>query len=726
MGMNTRNWFATVPKAMESLLAAEIRSLGGHDTRETLAGVHFSGSLETVYKVVLWSRLASRVMMPLATFAAPDRETLYRNVKKINWERHLSCEMTLAVRSNCKGSQLTHAEFVNRVVKDAIVDRFRDREGQRPSVDRVSPSIVIHCRLKNDEAVVSIELTSGVLHRRGYRTEQGMAPLRENVAAAMLMRAGWPQDYISDAAFIDPMCGSGTLVIEAVLLAADIAPGLMPGFTGINDWFGHDLSVWNSVLEEAEKRRKEGLKNLGSFNGYDPDPQVLDYARKNAARAQIEFAVDFEQCSMEEVRPPENAPTGLIAVNPPYGNRLSGYEDVSIIYQNLGKLWASRFSGWKAVLITDDDAHSRAVGLRAFRTNKVFNGGIPCLIAQFKIQADNEFRESSPGIGVRFGLEPQRRQYAEETGAFANRLKKNQRKLKPWLKKQKITSYRLYDADLPNFAVAVDCYEGKWVVIQEYAPPARIDPIKANDRLHDAIGAIVSVLDIPVENVFLKQRRKRGSSGQYEKLDHARTFEVIKESGLTFLVNFSDYLDVGIFLDHRPVRQLIKKLATGRRFLNLYSYTGTATVYAISGGSVWTRSVDTSNTYLGWTEANLRRNQINPEKHSLIRGDCMEWLAVDTDTYDLIFCDPPTHSVSKDRRTFNIQKDHPRLIDLAMKRLTEKGEMIFSTNFRQFKLDPDIEEKYAVKEITRDTIPRDFSRNAKIHRCWIITFSASR
>lgn len=721
----TVSWFATVPRAMEGLLADELRQLGCDAVRETRAGVAFAGSLETAYKVVLWSRLVSRVLLHLATGTASNRNELYQQVREIQWNEHIPEDGSFLVHCSVNGPLFRNSEFAALIVKDAVVDQFRDRTGVRPSIRKQDPDTGIHVRIHMNQVTVSVDMTSRSCHRRGYRIDHGDAPLRENVAAGMLIRAGWPDLCHADTGFLDPMCGSGTLVIEAALMAADIAPGILPGASGLNRWKGHDHAVWTGLVGEAQTRRKDGLKTMPVLMGIDSDGRLIEMARKNAARAQVEYAVQFRSDDFRNLEPPHGMPRGLIAVNPPYGERIKTEADVIQLHRDLGRTWATKFQGWKAVMITRDKVFARSVGLKASKLNRMYNGGLPCIVVQFDISGDNRFSGYDPGEGYRYGLEPQIKHYREESLAFLNRLRKNQRSLNPWLKKNGITCYRLYDADLPNFSLALDVYENKWIVVQEYAPPASIDPVKANDRLHAALAVVRDLLTVPPGNIYLKQRRKISGRTQYQKLSDENKFEEITEGGLRFLVNFTDYLDTGIFLDHRPVRHKIRSMVSGKRFLNLFSYTGTASVYAVAGGAVLVRSVDASNTYLAWSETNFSRNGMDPDRHPHVRADGMEWLKTDSDRYDVIFCDPPTYSVSTDRPEFDIQKDHVRLIQLAVKRLKRGGILLFSTNYRKFVLDDKSLHGLSVRDISEQTIPRDFQRNRRIHKCWEITLSGS-
>jgi 23S rRNA (guanine2445-N2)-methyltransferase / 23S rRNA (guanine2069-N7)-methyltransferase len=328
---------------------------------------------------------------------------------------------------------------------------------------------------------------------------------------------------------------------------------------------------------------------------------------------------------------------------------------------------------------------------------------------------------------------------------FANRLQKNFKHLRKWAAREGISCYRVYDADLPEYAVAVDLYDG-WAHVQEYAPPASVDPVQARRRLKEVMAVTPDVLGIPEGHAVLKVRTRQRGADQYEKLQERGSFVTVEESGLKFLVNLTDYLDTGLFLDHRPVRQLIRDLAPGRRFLNLFAYTGSATVYAAAGGAAATTTVDLSRVYLEWAARNLEINGLAGPRHGFIRADCLEWLeqaaaaagetgwrgaggrgglggrgAQPAPEFDLVFLDAPTFSNSKSMEaTLDIHRDHPQLIRQVMALLAPAGILLFSTNFRRFKLDPAIAEQFSVTDITKQTIPPDFARNPRIHTCFRI------
>jgi 23S rRNA (guanine2445-N2)-methyltransferase / 23S rRNA (guanine2069-N7)-methyltransferase len=303
---------------------------------------------------------------------------------------------------------------------------------------------------------------------------------------------------------------------------------------------------------------------------------------------------------------------------------------------------------------------------------------------------------------------------------FANRLRKNLKNLGRWARQNGITCYRLYDADLPEYAVAVDLYE-QWVHVQEYEAPATVDAKKAESRLREVLAVLPTVLEVPAENVFLKVRRRQKGTSQYEKFDQRGDFHEVGEGGCRFLVNFSDYLDTGLFLDHRPTRHLLRELAPGRRFLNLFAYTGAATVYAAAGGARSTTTVDMSQVYLDWARRNLALNGFSAPPHEFVRADCLEWLQRERRQFDLIFLDPPTFSTSKRMETtFDVQRDHVSLLQATAGLLAPDGVLIFSNNSRRFKMDREELPEFQVEEISRQTIPRDFERNPRIHNCWRI------
>jgi 23S rRNA (guanine2445-N2)-methyltransferase / 23S rRNA (guanine2069-N7)-methyltransferase len=433
---------------------------------------------------------------------------------------------------------------------------------------------------------------------------------------------------------------------------------------------------------------------------------------------------------------------GLVIANPPYGKRLGEVHDLVDLYETMGERLKASFSGWEAGVFTGNPDLGAHLGLRAHRVNVFYNGPILCRLLLFHIDPQ-AFRASTirkPATSTE-AREPHRPSAGNSNGntsgaiMFANRLRKNLRRLRRWAARENISCYRLYDADLSEYRAAIDVY-GDWVQVQEYTPPSTVDPVRARRRVREMMSVIPEVLEIPPGHAILKTRRPQKGAAQYRKLEGAGESQSmqVEEGGLTFLVNLTDYLDTGLFLDHRPTRKLIQELAPGRRFLNLFAYTGTATVYAAAGGAASTTSVDLSITYLDWARRNLDLNGLSGPQHGFVRADCIAWLTHMRSVrgpaagrgpgdrpYDLIFLDAPTFSNSKNMTsTLDIQRDHAELVKAAMDLLAPDGILLFSTNFRHFKLDPALAGEYEVTDITRRTIPPDFARNPRIHACFRI------
>ena len=731
MTISTR-FFATAPLGIELLLAQELRELGVPEVAEARAGVSFAGGLSAAYTACLWSRLANRVLMPIAQFSAATGEELYDGVRSIDWGLHMEPESTLAVDFAASRSAITHTLFGAQKVKDAIVDHFRNESGARPSVDLARPDLRINVYLDRDQATLSIDLSGDSLHKRGYRLEGGKAPLKENLAAAILLRAGWPAVAAAGGQFIDPMCGSGTLPIEAALMAADFAPGLLRPWFGFLGWRGHDANLWLERLAEADRRSEVGLRQLPVIVGYDLDRRAVHTALGNVDRAGLRGVVHIERKSVEEIRPRQDH--GILVVNPPYGERLGDEQTLVPLYKTLGETLRNHFQGWRASVFNGNQELAFKVGIRASKQYALYNGALECKLFNFEVAEGRFFtpHEGEPPTEAerhrRLLFRKARSVDVTQGGAemFANRLRKNLKNLGRWARQSETFCYRLYDADLPEYAVAVDLYQGEklWVHVQEYEAPITIDPVKAETRLIETLAGIPAVLEIPPEQVFLKVRRRQKGSAQYEKQSETGHFHTVEEGGLAFQVNFEDYLDTGLFLDHRITRALIRERAKGKSFLNLFAYTGTATVYAANGGASSTTTVDMSRTYLDWAARNLALNGFRGDRHELIQADCIEWLqdAIESNwRYDLIFLDPPTFSTSKRMKTtLDIQRDHVDLIRDCLEILTPDGLLVFSTNQRKFRLDSAALADCRVEDISRRTLPRDFERNPRIHYCWMI------
>ena len=720
----TLELFAATPKGMESLLADELTSLGAEHLTRVRAGVEFSGTLETAYRVCLWSRLANRLLMPITRFMAKTPDELYAGIQQIDWATHLPADGTLAVDFNITRSRIKHSQFAALKVKDAIVDQFREKFGKRPGVDTERPDLRINVYLVKNEARVSLDLSGESLHRRGYRVEGGAAPMKENLASAILIRAGWPAISAKGGHLIDPMCGSGTLLIEAALMAADIAPGLLRRYFGFLGWLGHDAALWQSLCEEAQQRREQGISNMPRIQGSDINAKAVALAKGNVKRAGLENYIGIVHEKMQDAEPTGPFP-GLLLTNPPYGERMGGRDDLHLLYRQLGQVINTRFAAWQVGIFTCTPHLMRDIGLYAAKNFVLYNGALECQLFVYYPHG-----ESTVGTGAAPSVTSVLNGAGDLGGApmLANRLRKNLKHLGKWAKRNDISCYRLYDADLPEYALAIDLYQAEktWVHVQEYQAPSSIDPVKAADRLRDALVTIRQVLEIPSEQLFFKQRRRQKGAAQYEKYDQRGEFHTVREGDARCRVNFSDYLDTGLFLDHRVTRDMIRNMAKGKRFLNLFAYTGVATVQAALGGATSTTTVDMSATYLDWAERNMKLNRFSGSEHRFVQANCIEWIKEQRSDsrarYDLIFLDPPTFSTSKRMdKTFDVQRDHVELLRDTARLLSPDGVLVFSNNFQKFKMDYDALAELDIRDITKQTIPEDFARHPKIHSCWLIS-----
>ncbi len=705
-------FFASCGKGLEYLLADELVALGCAKATATIAGANVEGTPLDAQRAVLWSRLASRILWPIAEFECADEHALYAGAAAIDWTHHLSPAHTFAIDAHVSGSAITHARYAAQRVKDAIVDTLRAGTGQRPNVDVEAPDVRVNLVIRKGRATLSIDLSGGPMHRRGWRRVQGTAPLKETVAAAVLLRAGWPQVYAEGGDLLDPMCGSGTLLIEGALMAADVAPGLRRhGDAPPTRWSGFDAEAWAGLRVEAIAREAHGRATLRPcFLGSDVDPHAIRAARENAQAAGVDDAIGFSERDIAALAPMEN-PRGAVACNPPYDARLAADP---ALYRALGDALKRVAPNWRAALLCGDAELARATGLRASRRYQLFNGAIECSL----IAVDPIAPPQREGI--------EKRALPEGAQMVANRIRKNLDKLARWRQQEQVACFRAYDADIPEYACAVDVYttiDGEtWLHVQEYAAPAEIPEATTRKRLSDLLLAVREVFGLPRERVAVKTRSTGKGGSKYGHFDHRGQFLTVEEGAAKLQVNLFDYLDTGLFLDHRPLRARMAREARGKRFLNLFCYTGVASVQAAVEGALQTTSVDLSATYLEWLADNLRGNGIGGTRHRIAQADALKWLEADTGEYDVVFCDPPTFSNSKRADDFDVQRDHLRLLRAALARLAPGGVLYFSNNFRRFKLDEVALAEFAqVEDISASTIPPDFARNARIHRAWRLT-----
>ena len=730
------SFFAPCPRGVESMLADELRRLGLSGVRPQRGGVLFAGGVASSYRALLGSRLASRVLLSLGEVDASSADSLYDGIRAIAWEDHVRHDGTIAVDSSGVNDALRNTQFTSVRVKDAVVDRFREGFGERPSVDTVHPDLRINIVVTGKKAKVAIDLAGEPLHRRGYRRPgvQVVAPMKETLAAALLEVAGWRDVVASGGAFVDPMCGSGTIAIEAAMVAADMAPGLLRARWGFDGWLGHSDEAWSSLLDEADSRCEAGRGSMPPIFASDQDAAAIEVALDCVKRAGLAGRVTVECKALAEVTAP--AAAGLVACNPPYGERLSQREALPALYAILARTMRTAFDGWSLAVITPDDRLAEGLGARPARVHELYNGRILAPVSVFGAFESQPAGQSSPAPSAAV---PVQKTVAPDASAeaFANRLRKMAKHIGTWARRAGVSCYRVYDADLPDYNVAVDLYNGggadtgkRYAHLAEYAPPAGIDADKAAARMEWARLAVAEVLEVVPDDVFVKRRERQRGTSQYQRVSRSGVTMTAPENGLLFEVNLSDFLDTGLFLDHRDTRAWIRELAAGSRFLNLFAYTGTASVYAAAGGAVSTTTVDLSATYIEWAGRNMALNGVSGPQHSQAQADVMPWLEAarrNGNRYELVFCDPPTFSNSKRmRETWDVQRDHVDLIVATARLLADEGTLLFSCNRRKFELDEAALDQAGllVEDVTKRTIPKDFERTPRVHSCWTITRKA--
>jgi 23S rRNA (guanine2445-N2)-methyltransferase / 23S rRNA (guanine2069-N7)-methyltransferase len=716
---NVRYWVATAPVGAASVLAEELAQVGAEDIRERSHDVKFQGTLEVGYRACLWSRTATRVLLSLGSIDATSSKSIYEAVKRMDWREHLAPGATLACDCSGGNESIRHTIYGSQLLKDAICDSLREATGERPNIQPERPDVLLHLHVESSAtALVSLDFSGESLHRRGYRSEGGRAPLKENVAAAVLLRAGWPQIAAEGGTLLDPMCGSGTFLTEGALIAADAAPALDRPYFGFLKWRGHDAGLWERLRAEAVARRAARVARR-CILGSDIDSEAVRMAIDNAGQAGVAEWLHIEKRALSEVSRPKGE-SGLVVANPPYGERIGAESGLPALYSELGSVLREHFQGWQAAILTGNPPLARNLGIYAKRTHRFFNGSIECRLLRFDL---NEASAQRPAEEVRAD-------WSSRPGAqmFANRLRKNLQRMDPWAQREHIDCFRVYDADMPEYAFAIDLYgrEPRHVYVQEYAPPKSVNQESARERRREALAVLPEVLAVPPAQVHSRVRKPQKGAEQYEKRDSAAERQAVAEGGLKFWVNFRDYLDTGLFLDHRIMRGMLRSWAKGADFLNLFCYTGSATVYAAAGGARSTTSVDLSNTYLDWAHENLLLNGFREGNHELYRADCLAWLEQQEPRgprFDLIFLDPPTFSNSKRMEgVLDVQRDHVGMIRRSMKLLRPSGRLVFSTNYTRFKLDSHELADLAVEDVSAATIPKDFERHARIHKCFVVRF----
>ncbi|MBP2280429.1 23S rRNA (guanine2445-N2)-methyltransferase / 23S rRNA (guanine2069-N7)-methyltransferase [Psychrobacter sp. PL19] len=742
----------TCADGLEAPLQTELTSLGITSEIKSTGRLTVTGTQRDLYTICLWSRVASRVLMLIKRKninAEYDvAEQLYGLAKSVNWTEQFNLEQTFAIRLSVDKRVAVSQQFAMLRIKDAIADTFNEAYDSRPNVDSKNPDFAIFATVNDKQAELYLDLSGTSLHRRGYRVAMTEAPLKENLAAALLYSAGWhKQNEAGDApyynALVDPMCGSGTFIIEALLMHCDYAVGIDKAANqfGFYQWQHHDEKLWLAMIDDAQTRFRDALAiaceqpdTLPLILGFDADSGAIVATEKNLIAAGLQDLlplIDLETRALDQLsntlRPMINdgrLSNPLIITNPPYGERLGDEEMIKPLYQAIGLILQDSFAGSgidpMLGILAAKVEQVDILPIKDPKTLRCHNGAITVYFRYGQLIAGQ--------VGHLMSRFEKREIESEEGQDFINRLQKNLARLKKQAAKDQVSNLRVYNADLPDFKVAIDLY-GDYVHVQEYAPPKTIPPETARKRFNLALMGIREVFGINREQIFIKTRARQSGNEQYSKQGNTEKrgkFYVAREDDAYFYVNFTDYLDTGLFIDHRNMRARIKANSRGKAVLNLFAYTCTASVHAALAGAKNVTSVDLSQNYLDWGKQNFVLNglDVGRRKYEFVAADIFEWIKDNTEQYDIIFIDPPTFSNSKKfQGTFDVQRDHAALINRAMNRLTADGVLYFSNNFTRFELDEQLTERYDIIDITPQTIGFDFNVKKPIHQSFEIRHS---
>ena len=723
-------YVATCAYGTENLLENEIKKIGVSDVKKTSGAVEFSASLKVAYTLCLWSRIASRVLLHISDFECEDADDIYKNAYKINWEEYLNENNSFLIKGSISNGVNINSQYALFRMKDAIVDWFQSNRSGRPSIAKVNADHHFHFHInKNQHCTLYLDLVGEALHKRAYRTSSTSAPLKETLANAILQYGQWTGDA-NNKLLVDPMCGSGTLLIEAALMSSHIAPGASRKHFSLENWKGHDVDLWSQLRKEADESKfiNTDILDVKIF-GFDSSQENIDAAKSNAIIAGVEGLISFERRDFHNFSPPEFKDilpaSKYMITNPPYGERLGEVENLRYLYKCIGRKIKTYSKGWNVSIFSNNNELIDQLSLPVTDRIKLFNGPIKCQLAILDTSKNTD--NSLKAIDFENQISEDKILDQDVSKDFSNRLTKNYKSLKKWISKNNIDSYRLYDKDMPEYNVVIDVYEDK-IHLQEYKPPKTVDSEAARKRLKLVISSLINVFDVNRNNIYLKQRERQKGNKQYSQLKTKKKYLEISEGNLFFLANFTDYLDIGIFLDHRYVRNYIKSISKNKNFLNLFSYTATASVYAASGGAKSTTSVDLSSTYSEWAINNFLLNGCSLDKNYIVQDDILIWLKYSeksVEKFDIIFVDPPTFSNSKKLAAdFNVQDDHLELLLQCKKVLAENGQIIFSNNYKDFVLDESLSNYFKIENISELSISPDFNRKKKIgkkiHHCWIL------
>ncbi|WP_422667278.1 bifunctional 23S rRNA (guanine(2069)-N(7))-methyltransferase RlmK/23S rRNA (guanine(2445)-N(2))-methyltransferase RlmL [Buchnera aphidicola] len=693
--------FASTHFGCEDLLEKELLSLGATNLELIKGGIYYTADEYTLYNILMWTRIASRVFLCIKKFTITNSNDLYFNTYQIHWDTIFDSKKTFMINFKGTNNIIRNSLFGVFTIKDAIIDYFYKKQSLRPIVNRISPDIRIKAVLFNNIIYLMLNLSGESLHKRGYsKVSKNITPIKKNLGISIVLRSKWNKN----TPLIDPMCGSGTLLIEAAMLCSNRAPGLRRKKWGFENWKQYNQETWVKIKKIALEKFKIGIKKCNQdFLGYDYDINSIKEAKICALNAGVSQIVKFFNININNFKNVFNqTKIGTILSNPPYGERQQTESQLVALYIHIGYITKKYFTNWNLSIFSASTYLLNFIQMKCYQEYIYKNGPLDCFQRNYNIFDDITNKTENE---------------------YTNRLKKNIKRLKKWSILEGIECFRVYDADLPNYNIIVDIYKN-WIVVQEYEAPKEINTHNAYKRLCKAIYETRKILSIPINNIVLKIRKKQKNGRQYQKLHNKNTFFIVKEYNTKFLVNLIDYLDTGLFSDKRLIRKIISEMSYGKSFLNLFCYTSTASVVAGLGGAISTTNIDISKTYLQWSIKNMSINNLMNKNHHFIQSDCLDWLKKNNKMFDLIFVNPPTFSHSKKtNKKFELKKDYFTLI-INLKRILKKnGTIIFSSSTHNFDMNlKDLNQiKLYAKNITAQTKSKDSFNSKNIYHSWLIT-----
>lgn len=806
---------ATSTVGLESVVFQELKKLGvaPRNSDVEVGRTFFEGGFLDLVKANIWLRSAGKVLVKLAEFEVEDDfDVIFDAVRGIEWENWAAPDAAFIVQGRSLRSTITSVPALQRTVKKAIVTRL-SKVWKTSTLPETGSRYEVEISLLKNRATITLNSSGRGLHRRGYRLMNVAAPLRETLAAALVLLSVWKRGR----PLVDPFCGSGTIPIEAALIGRNIAPGMRRSFDAQN-WVCIPQQLWREAREEARDLVLPPLAE--KIIGSDIDDKCVALSRHHARLAGIDRDVEFIHRDFKDLQDARDF--GCVICNPPYGERLVDSGNLRQLYESIPAV-LSRLPTWSHFIFTNWLDFTDLIGQEATRKRKIYNSRIECVYYQFlgptppksflekndaeelqitcirddrrendSINSDIDLKvngqtsapcnlPASPQMNLKpafAGLDDYAEHQALEFGrCLANRARHLRR-----YPSRGITCYRLYDKDLPEVPLAIDIFEGKWLHIAEYERPDNRTAGQHKLWLEKMVATAAKILEIPLENVFVKRRSRQRGASQYEKLDENGRIIRVREGGLTFLCNMTDHLDVGLFLDHRQTRDMVRREARNARFLNLFCYSGAFTCYAVDGGASSTVSVDLSPSCLEWCKANLDENgllspgeNVGTPRNYFVKSDAIRFLkaippassrdanavkltveiaessrafrdlrqaaesrnfrkkyvkhreeiihepafGIKQSDFDLCVCDPPTFSNSKSVEIdWDVQRRHAELLGILATRMKPGGVVYFSSNFRRFKLDEEYLKRLYYFREITNRTIPDDFRNKHIHRCW--------